>query len=116
MSKRRWTNIKAIEAGIIIMRQEGRTRQEIADHFGLDKRQIKDWVRRYNQEQARLAVGLPAKRRGRPRKGAIVSEAEYQYEINRLRMENCCPYNLGLFSLWRAFCFLPPIYPHLNRA
>lgn len=88
MSKRKWTNIKAIEPEIIAMREEGKTRQEIADHFGLDKEQIKSWVKRYNHEQARLAAGLPPKQRGRPRTGALTNKAEYEYEIKRLRMEN----------------------------
>lgn len=70
------------------MRQAGKTRQEIADHFGLDKEQIKNWVGRYNREQARLAAGLAPKQRGRPHKGTITSQADYEYELNRLRLEN----------------------------
>ena len=88
MNKRKWTNIKAIEAEIVAMRQAGSTRQEIANHFGLDKEQIKNWVSRYNREQTRLTAGLPPKQRGRPRTGALTNKAEYEYEINRLRMEN----------------------------
>ena len=88
MSKRKWTNIKAIEEEIIAMRQAGRTRQEIANHFGLEKVQIRNWITRYNRAQSRLAAGLPAKQRGRPHKGSTTSEAEYQYEIERLKMEN----------------------------
>ena len=68
MEKRKWTNIKALETEIIKMRKVGRTRQEIADTLGLEKVQIKNWISRYNREQARLAVGLPPKRRGRPKK------------------------------------------------
>lgn len=37
MSKRKWTNIKAIEAEMIAMQAEGKTRREIAEHFGLEK-------------------------------------------------------------------------------
>lgn len=88
MSKRKWTNMKAIEVEIVALRHEGKTRQEIADRFGLEKAQIKNWVRRYNLEQARQAAGVPPKRRGRPRKGALTSKEEYEYEIARLKMEN----------------------------
>lgn len=88
MIKRKWTNIKAIEKGIIVMREAGKTRQEIADHFGLKKEQIKNWVSRHNREQERIKAGLPAKQRGRPRKNAIKSKEEYDYEIKRLKMEN----------------------------
>lgn len=42
MSKRKWVNIKVLGAEINAMREAGKTRQEIADHFGLDKIQIKN--------------------------------------------------------------------------
>ena len=64
MEKRKWTNIKAVETEIIKMRKVGRTRQEIADTLGLEKVQIKNWISRYNREQACLVAGLPPKRRG----------------------------------------------------
>ncbi len=82
MKKRKWTNIKAVEAEIIKMREEGRTRQEIADALGLEKAQIKNWISRYNREQARLAAGLQPKRRGRPRKRGYTTIEECQYEIH----------------------------------
>lgn len=88
MGKRKWTNIKAVEFEIQAMRAAGRTRKEIADELGLTKIQIKNWVSRYNRAQAEQAAGLPIKRRGRPRKKALVTEAEYQFEINRLKREN----------------------------
>ena len=68
MKKRKWTNIKAVEAEIIKMREEGRTRQEIADALGLEKAQIKNWISRYNREQARLAAGLSQSGEGVPEK------------------------------------------------
>ena len=88
MEKRKRTNIKALETEIIKMRKVGRTRQEIADTLGLEKVQIKNWISRYNREQARLAAGLPRKRRGRPRKSGYSPIEECQYEIQRLKIEN----------------------------
>lgn len=88
MEKRKWTNIKAVETEIMKMRKEGRTRQEIADMLGLEKVQIKNWINRYNREQARLAAGMPAKRRGQPRKSGCATIEECQYEIRRLKIEN----------------------------
>ena len=88
MEKGKWTNIKAVETEIIKMRKAGRTRQEIADTLGLEKVQIKNWISRYNREQARLAAGLLPKRRGRPRKSGYTTIEECQYEIRRLKMEN----------------------------
>ena len=70
------------------MREEGRTRQEIADTLGLEKVQLKNWINRYNREQAHLAAGLPPKRGGRPRKSGYTTIEECQYEIRRLKIEN----------------------------
>jgi uncharacterized protein (DUF433 family) len=50
MSKRKWTNIKAVEGLIIEMRKLGKTRQEIADALGLEKAQIKNWISRHNRK------------------------------------------------------------------
>lgn len=88
MEKRKWTNMKTVETKIIKMREEGRTRQEIANALGLEKAQIKNWISRHNREQARLAAGLPPKRRRYLRKGEAKSVEEYKYEIERLKMEN----------------------------
>lgn len=67
--KRKWTNIERFAHIIIKMRNEGYTRQQIADALGLEKSQIKNWINRYNHRQK----GLPKvpKRRGRPRNRPI---------------------------------------------
>ena len=90
MTKSKYTHIQAIEEDILVMREAGATRQEIADRFGLSKVQIKNWINRYNRKQARLAAGILPRAKGRPRKdGKFVSkEAEQANEIQRLRMEN----------------------------
>lgn len=90
MSKRKYTHIKALEEEILDMRESGKTRQEIADHFGLSKEQIKNWINRYNRAQKKLAAGILPQPQGRPRKDAAIisKEAEQTYEIKRLRMEN----------------------------
>ena len=88
MKKRKWTNIKAVETDIIKMREEGQTRQEIANALGLEKAQIKNWISRHNRKQARLASGLPPRRRGRPRRSKYTTIEEYQYEIQPLQTVN----------------------------
>lgn len=90
MSKRKYTHIKEIETELLAMREAGYTRQEIADQLGLEKEQVKNWISRYNREQARLAAGLVPKHRGRPKKNSAPKDivSEQQYEINRLKMEN----------------------------
>ena len=90
MPKRKYTKIKAIEAEILTMREAGKTRREIAEHFGLEKQQIAWWVSRYNKSQAKLAAGIAPHPQGRPRKDATPRDiiAEQRYEIQRLKMEN----------------------------
>ncbi len=88
MEKRKWTNIKQIEAGIIEMRKAGKTRQEIADCFGLSKKQVKNWVTRYNKEQAKLTKGIQPRGKGRPRKDGQPPHQSAAAELKWLRMEN----------------------------
>ena len=88
MTKRKYTHIKETENVIISLREAGLTRQEIADELGLQKSQIKDWVRRYNRRQEQLQKGIIPKRTRRPRKHPLTISEEYQREIARLQMEN----------------------------
>lgn len=66
MAKRKYTHIKIIEPKLLAMREAGKTNRELAEYFGLEIRQIENWVNRYHREQARFAEGLPPKRRGVP--------------------------------------------------
>ena len=88
MSKRMYTHFTAVESVIIAMRETGHTNREIADHLGVEKRQIECWVKRRNRKQKKLAAGIPPKPRGRPRKRPLSTTEEYEREISRLRMEN----------------------------
>ena len=88
MGKRKYTHMEAYEPVILRMREEGKTRCEIAEHLGLTKKQIKDWINRYNRKTARTTAGIPPKPKGRPRKRPLSSTEEYEKEIARLQMEN----------------------------
>ena len=90
MSKRKWENIKILGPEINAMREAGKTRQEIADHFGLGKIQIKNWINRYNKEVKHVEAGVAPRPKGRPRKDAGPRDlaTEQAYEIKRLKMEN----------------------------
>ena len=88
MSKRKYTHFTAIEPVIIAMREGGHTNREIADHLGVEKRQIECWVNRRNRKQKKAATGIPPKPKGRPRVRPLSTTEEYEREISRLRMEN----------------------------
>ena len=87
------------EKEILEMREKGFTRQEIAERFGMNKEQIKGFIKRYNRSQRKLEAGIALKRKGRPPKDYVVSEqdkvAELKYilarkdaKIKSLEMEN----------------------------
>ena len=88
MSKRKYTHFSTVESVIIAMRETGHTNREIADHLGVEKRQIECWVNRRNRKQKKLAAGIPPKPKGRPRIRPLSTTEEYEREISRLRMEN----------------------------
>ena len=88
MSKRRYTRIREFESIIVAMREAGRTTHEIADELGLERRQIKWWVSRYNKRQSLIMEGKTPKAKGRPRKDGQPPRQDLQKELERLRMEN----------------------------
>ena len=88
MSKRKYTHFTELEPVIIAMREAGHTNREIANHLGVEKRQIECWVNRRNRKQKKLAAGIPPKPKGRPRTRPLSTTEEYEREISRLRMEN----------------------------
>ena len=88
MNKRKYTHVNEYETVILAMRQEGRTRREIADELGLSVKQVEDWITRYNKRQALLLVGKERKVRGRPRKDGKPLQERIETELKRLRMEN----------------------------
>lgn len=88
MSKRKWTDIQALEPEIIRMRNKGMSRTQIAEELGLEWKQIDNWVTRYNKRRMAITNGQPGKRKGRPRTRPLTTQEEYEREIARLEMEN----------------------------
>lgn len=77
---RKWRDIQSVEPMIIKMREEGRTRQEIAEALGLEKLQVKNWINRFNRRQEK--VPAPPRRKGRPRKNPM---SEHYAMVLRIR-------------------------------
>ena len=67
------------------MRNEGYTRQQIADALGLEKAQIKNWVKRFNHRQN--ALPKVSNRRGRPRMRPITTPEALTLRIKELERE-----------------------------
>ena len=90
MSQRKYTHIKIVESEIVKMKESGKTKREIAEHFGLTIEQVKELLKRYRRRERKIAAGIMPRPKGRPRKDAAPRdlETEQAYEINRLKMEN----------------------------
>ena len=87
---RKYTNIDQYEKQILSMRKEGRTHREIAESLGLEKEQIKKWLRRYRMKKEKIEAGIQIRSRGQHRNHSEPKDiiAEQAYEIQRLKMEN----------------------------
>ena len=88
MSKRSYTKIGAMEQELLAMRKSGKTNREIAERFGLELKQVKWWVTRYNRKQDKLRAGILPRPKGRSRKDGQPPHQGGQTELERLRMEN----------------------------
>lgn len=82
--KRKWTDMQALEPMILQMRQEGRTRQEIADALGLEMKQLTNWVTRYNHRQEKIPS---VRKKGRPRKRPLSEPEAMTLRIRELERE-----------------------------
>ena len=88
MSKRKYSHIESLRSTILSLRSNGYTNQEVADHLGLEKEQVKNCIRRHNRNERLLASGIDVKAKGRPRKDRQPPKQDPQKELERLRMEN----------------------------
>ena len=90
MSKRNYTHVKILEPEIVEMRESGKTKREIAEHFGMTTEQVKELLKRYRRRERKIAAGITPRPKDRPRKDAPPRDVvvEQAYEINRLKMEN----------------------------
>ena len=82
--KRKWTDMQKLEPIILQMREDGRTRQEIANALGLEKKQITNWVTRYNRRQEKQPI---VRKKGRPRKRPMNEPEAMALRIRELERE-----------------------------
>ena len=91
MGKRNYTHVQAMRPEIKTMLAEGKIRQEVAEHYSFqDKQVVKKLLERERARQRKLAAGIIPRPKGRPRKPAIPGDvvSKQAYEIQRLQMEN----------------------------
>ena len=91
MSRQKYTHVQILLPEIRAMEATGKTKREIAEHFGLrDKYVVKQLLARERRKEKKAEAGILPRPKGRPRKDAPPRDvvAEQAYEINRLKMEN----------------------------
>ena len=91
MSRQKYTHVQALLPEIRAMAAAGKTKREIAEHFGLrDKYVVKQLLARERRKEEKIMAGIMPRPQGRPRKDTLPGDVitEQAYEINRLKMEN----------------------------
>ena len=96
---REYRHVQEYEKEILELKEQGYTNREIGEKLGLSKKQIHDFITRYNEKQRKLAAGIAIRKKGRPSKDTVVKEsdklADLRYKLARkdarikqLEMEN----------------------------
>lgn len=96
---RGYRHIQEYEKEILELREQGKSKREICEKYGFTKKQLTNFITRYNTKQRKLSAGIALKRKGRPAKNYAVSEqdkiAQLKYilarkeaKIKSLEMEN----------------------------
>lgn len=91
MEKRKCTKIQTLEAEIVSMHENGKTRRETAEHFGLERIQVKKCMERFRRRQRKKAAGIGRGPNGRPRKDGQPPHQSETAELKRLWVENQLP-------------------------
>ena len=96
---RSYQHISNYEKEILELKSQGLTMREIGAKFGFSKKQVHNFITRYNEKQRRIKAGVALKTKGRPSKDYEVTEdmkinelkyiiARKDSKIKRLEMEN----------------------------
>ncbi len=101
---RSYRHIQIYEKEMIELKSQGMTVREIGEKFELSYEQAKEFFKRYNRKQRKLAAGVVIKPKGRPRKNGselppsiqqLSKVTQLQYDLARkeryikqLEMEN----------------------------
>ena len=65
---RSYRNISNNEKEIIELKKEGKSNREICEIYGLEIKQLKNFINRYNRKQDKIKAGVAIKTKGRPAK------------------------------------------------
>lgn len=84
---RKYTKVEALAEDVFRRKEAGETNREIAESYGLEKKQIKQLVARQNRKQRAIKNGYVTLPKGRPRKDTATEEVKRNNELVQLRMQ-----------------------------
>lgn len=84
---RRYTKVEILSEEVFRRKAAGETNREIAESYGLSKKQIKDLVRRQRCKARLMANGYIPRPKGRPRQNPADEETRRDNELAELRMK-----------------------------
>lgn len=89
MSRQKYTHVQILLPEIRAMEASGKTKREIAEHFGLrDKYVVKQLLTRERRKEKKAEAGILPRPKGRPRKDGQPPRQNENRELEQLRMEN----------------------------
>lgn len=83
----KYTKVEFLSEDVFRRKAAGETNREIAESYGLSKKQIKKLVTRQNHKARLIANGYIPNPKGRPRKNVIDEETRRNIELVELRMK-----------------------------
>ena len=78
---RSYRHIQEYEKEIIELTEQGLTHREVGERLGFSQKQIKEFIGRYHIKQRKLAAGMSIRKKGRPPKDSIATEADKVAEL-----------------------------------
>lgn len=84
---RKYTKVELLSEEVFQRKAAGETNREIAESYGLSKKQIKGLVKRQNHKARLIANGYIPRPKGRPRKNTVDEKTHCNNELLELRMK-----------------------------
>ena len=84
---RRYTKVAELAEVVRRRHEQGETYAEIANSYGLEKKQLQRLMERQRRKERKIAAGYIPRPKGRPRKEPASEEEQRNNEIVQLRMQ-----------------------------
>ena len=79
---RSYRHIQQYEKEILEFKEQGLTLREIGERLGFSRKQVHNYITRYNEKQRKLDAGVVLKKKGRPPKDDKYTETD---KVNELK-------------------------------